>query len=153
MMKPRVFVIPLIMTVFAVVVIVLSLQLDKSPPMIVGDSMQPRAFPIFLMVLLLILTGLLLMQFIRNEPKSIPLEPLTTWGSIALMVVFYVVTKYVDMFIAVAVVMFFMGLLWGSRWWVALITAIVTPASIFLLFDTVLRIRFPRGLFTNWWYS
>jgi len=44
--------------------------------------------------------------------------------------------------------------LWGERrWLVAVLLAIVTPLSIFLVFDSVLKIRFPRGLFTNWWYS
>jgi hypothetical protein len=42
--------------------------------MIVGHSMQPRAFPIFLMVINLILIGLLTYQFYKNPPASIPLS-------------------------------------------------------------------------------
>ncbi len=153
-MKARIFLIPVLLTVFSIVVIVLALQLDKSPPIIVGKSMQPRAFPIFLMVINLLLVVLLTLQFLRSPPEAIPLEPFATWGSMLLMVLFYLITTYVDMFIAIAVVVFLMCFLWGERrWWVALLTAVVTPASIFLLFDSVLRIRFPRGLFTNWWYS
>ena len=154
MTNVRIYVVPLIIAVFSVVVIVLALQLDKSPPMIVGDSMQPRSFPIFLMVLNLILTCVLVMQFRRSSPVAIPLEPIATWGSIALFGVFYVLTVTVDMFIAIAVVMLLMCWLWGERrWLIALLLAIVTPLTILLLFDSVLRIRFPRGLFTNWWYS
>jgi len=150
----RVYAVPVIIAVFSVVVILLALQLDKSPPMIVGDSMQPRSFPIFLMVLNLVLVGFLVLQFRKNPPAAIPLEPIPTWGSIALFGVFYVITVTVDMFIAIAVVMLLMCWLWGERrWLVALLLAIVTPVSIFLLFDSVLKIRFPRGLFTNWWYS
>lgn len=116
--------------------------------------MQPRSFPIFLMVLNLVLAGLLVLQFRKNPPASIPLEPISTWGSIALFGVFYGVTVTVDMFIAIAVVMLLMCWLWGERrWLVAVLLAVVTPLTIFLLFDSVLRIRFPRGLFTNWWYS
>lgn len=153
-MNSRIYAIPLLITVFAVVVIVLSLQLDESPPMIVGDSMQPRAFPIFLMILTLVLVGLLVMQNRKTPPAAIELEPFATWGSIALMAVFYGLTKYVDFFIAIAAVICGLSLLWGERrWWVVLLTTFVTPAAIFLLFDQVLRIRFPRGLFTNWWYS
>lgn len=154
MSKARLYAVPLIIALFSVVVIVLALQLKKSPPMIVGDSMQPRSFPIFLMVLNLILTGILVLQFRKNPPAEIPLEPITTWGSIALFALFYVVTVTVDMFIAIAVVMLLMCWLWGERrWLIALLLAIVTPLTIFLVFDSVLKIRFPRGLFTNWWYS
>ena len=153
-MNARVVAIPIIIAIFSCIIIVLSFGLKKSPPMIVGDSMQPRAFPIFLMLLNLGLCALLFFQFRRSPPKSVPLEPLTTWGSMALMVLFYFLATYVDMFIALAVVVFCMCILWGERrWWVVLATAILTPSLLFLLFDTVLRIRFPRGLFTNWWYS
>lgn len=154
MQSLRIYLIPILIAVFSVVVIFLSLQLDESPPMIVGDSMQPRAFPIFLMVLNLVLVGFLVFQNRSQPPEPIKLEPFATWSSIALMVVFYFVTRYVDFFIAIAVVIFGMCLIWGERrWWVVLLTTLVTPAAIFLLFDEVLRIRFPRGLFTNWWYS
>ena len=154
MTNVRTYAIPLIIALFSIVVIVLALQLDKSPPMIVGDSMQPRSFPIFLMLLNLTLVAVLVLQFRKNPPASIPLEPLPTWGSIALFAVFYVLTVTIDMFIAIAVVMLLMSWLWGERrWLVALLLAIVTPLTIFLVFDSVLKIRFPRGLFTNWWYS
>ncbi len=62
-MKTSDWIVPGVITVFSCVVIYLSLQLDLSPPMIVGHSMQPRAFPIFLMVINLILIGLLTYQF------------------------------------------------------------------------------------------
>lgn len=154
MQSLRIYLIPLLITIFAIVIIILSLQLDLSPPMIVGDSMQPRAFPIFLMILMLVLAAFLVVHNRGTPPAPIPLEPFATWGSISLMLVFYFVTRYVDFFIAIAAVIFGLCLLWGERrWWVVLLTTLVTPAAIFLLFDQVLRIRFPRGLFTNWWYS
>lgn len=153
-MNARVIAIPLIIAVFSCIVIALALNLDKSPPMIVGDSMQPRAFPIFLMILNLLLTALLFLQFKRSPPEAVPLEPLPTWGTILLMVLFYFLATYVDLFIALAVIVLLMSVLWGERrWWMALALAVLTPSLLFLLFDTVLRIRFPRGLFTNWWYS
>ena len=136
------------------VVIYLSLQLDLSPPMIVGHSMQPRAFPIFLMVINLILIGLLTYQFYKNPPASIPLEPFHTWGTIILLIVFYGLTVAADFFLAIAVVMFLMCILWGEkRIPVALSTALVTPFLIFVLFDQVLMIRFPRGIILDWYYG
>lgn len=72
----------------------------------------------------------------------------------ALFGLFYLLTVYVDMLIAMAVAVFLMALLWGERRLpVALAVALVSPFAIFILFDLVLRVRFPRGLFTNWYYG
>ena len=147
-------VIPGIVTVFSLAVIWASLQLDLSPPMIVGDSLQPRVFPILLMVINLILATLLAVQYRATPPKKMQREGLQTWGTIALFVVFYPLTVYLDMLIAIATVMFAMCLLWGERRiYVAGAVALVTPAAIFFLFDMVLRVRFPRGLLTNLYYG
>ena len=152
--KARLLVVPAVIAAFSVAVIWASLQLDLSPPMIVGESMQPRAFPIFLMAVNLLLVGVLVGQIAREPPKPVPLEPVATWGSIALMPLFYVLTVWLDMFIGIAAVMFGLCLLWGERRIaVAGSLALVTPISIFLLFDTVLRVRFPRGVLTNWYYG
>jgi len=150
----RFLTIPGVIAAFSVAVIWAALQLELSPAMIVGESMQPRAFPILLMVLNLVLAGLLAFQYRSEPPKKIRQEGLHAWGSIALFVVFYLLTVYIDMMIAISVVMFAMCLLWGERRiHVAALVALVTPAAVFLLFDLVLRVRFPRGLFTNWYYG
>lgn len=153
-MTIRTYSVPALVGLFSIIIIFLALNLDTSPPMIVGDSMQPRVFPIFLMVLNLILTVMLFLQYKKSPPQPLESERIATWGTILLMIPFYLLTTYVDLFIAISVVVFAMSLLWGEkRIWVALITAVATPALLFLLFDSVLRIRFPRGVFTNWWYS
>lgn len=150
----RILVIPGVIAAFSFAVIWASLQLELSPPMIVGDSLQPRVFPILLMVVNLVLAALLAIQYRAKPPKKIQRESLQTWGSIVLFVIFYPLTVYLDMLIAIAVVMFAMCLLWGERRvYVAGAVALITPAAIFFLFDKVLRIRFPRGLFTNWYYG
>lgn len=153
-MRAGKYIVPGIIAAFSVAVIWASLQLDVSPPMIVGESMQPRAFPIFLMIVNLALVAVLIVQIRRAPPKPIPLESFPTWGSIVLLVVFYLLTTYLDMFIGIAVVMFLMCMLWGERRIiVAGATALLTPIVIFLLFDKVLQVRFPRGLLTNWYYG
>ncbi len=152
-MSPRHYIVPAIIAVCSVAVILVALQLDESPPMIVGESMQPRAWPIFLMVINLILVAVLVLQLRKNTPDTVSLEPFATWGSMALMILFYALTTWVDMFVGIAVVMFGMSLLWGGRIWVSALTAILTPLLVFLLFDLVLQIRFPRGLLTNWYYG
>ena len=150
----RFLIIPGVIAAFSIAVICVAIQLDLSPPMIVGDSMQPRVFPILLMVINLILAALLASQYRKQSPGNVQLEGSQTWGSIVLFVIFFLITVYVDMMIGIAVVMFAMCLLWGERRiLVAGTLALATPVSIFFLFDLVLRVRFPRGLFTNWYYG
>ncbi len=153
-MTARLLIIPGIIAAFSLAVIWASLQLELSPEMIVGDSMQPRAFPIFLMVINLVLLLIFAVQLQKQRPERVPLEPFPTWGSLALLGVFYLLTVSLDMFIGIAVVMFLMCLLWGERRiYVAATVALVTPIAIFLLFDFVLKVRFPRGILMNWYYG
>ena len=150
----RYLIIPSVIVLFSVVFIWAALLLDESPPMIVGDSLQPRVFPILLMAINLFLAVLLALQYRRKGINSIPRGGLQTWGSVDLFAVFYPLSVYVDMMIAIAVVMFAMCYLWGERRLsVAGVIAVGTPTAIFFLFDLVLRVRFPRGLLTNWYYG
>ena len=154
-MKKKLYIIPLFLTLFSFAVIYLSLQLDTSPEMIVGDSMQARSFPIFLMVINLLLVAILSLQFYKTYPKEVELEKFPTWSSMLLFLIFYIIIFISgDMFVAIPIVMFLMGLTWGQKKvWVSLTNAIVTPLSIFLLFDYVLQVRFPRGWLTNIYYG
>ena len=153
-MTNKFYTIPLFLTIFSIIIIGISLQLDTSPEMIVGDSMQARSFPIFLMILNLILISVLTFQYKKNNPDPIKLEKFPTWGSMGLFFIFYLLTVYTDMFIGIFVVMLLMGLLWGEkRIWVSFLTATLTPLLIFLLFDFVLKIRFPRGILMNMYYG
>ena len=153
-MQKKLYITPLFLTLFSIAIILISLQLDTSPEMIVGDSMQARSFPIFLMVINLILISVLFLQFFRNYPEKIKLEIFTNWFSMFLFLLFYFLTITTDMFIGITVCMFLMGYTWGEkRMWVNLSNAIITPGLIFILFDYVLRIRFPRGILTNIYYG
>ena len=153
-MTNKFYTIPLFLTIFSIIIIGISLQLDTSPEMIVGDSMQARSFPIFLMVLNLVLIAVLTFQYKTNNPEPIKLEKFPTWGSMGLFLIFYLLTVYTDMFIGIFVVIFLMSILWGERRiWVAFLTATITPGLVFLLFDYVLKIRFPRGILMNLYYG
>ena len=152
-MQKKLYATPIFLALFSIAIILISLQLDISPEMIVGDSMQARSFPIFLMAINLILISVLFLQFFKNYPEKIELEIFTTWFSMFLFLLFYFLTITTDMFIGITVCMFLMGYTWGEkRLWVNLCNAVITPGLIFLLFDSVLKIRFPRGLLTNMYY-
>ncbi|MEO0799351.1 MAG: tripartite tricarboxylate transporter TctB family protein [Pseudomonadota bacterium] len=155
--RPRTFsdwLVPAVIFAFCAAVIAVALNLDTAPPIIVGDAMQPRSFPIFLMVLIAILNAVLIYQLASGSRMPHPRQAPQTWLSMLLMAAFYVITTYIDMFIALMVVMFVMCIVWGERrYWLAALTAIVTPISVFFLFDLVLKVRFPRGVLTELYYG
>ena len=111
----RPLVIPAIIALFSVVIIYLALQLRVSPPLIVGASMQPRSFPIFLMVINLLLVVIMVWQNLKNPPAPVKMEGPTTWISIGLFALFYLLTVYADFFIAIAAVFFLLSVSWGER--------------------------------------
>jgi len=146
--------IPAIIFAFCGVVTYFALQLDTAPAIVIGEAMQPRSFTMFLMALIAVLNVVLIYQILKGNPMPQVSQPSQTWISMALMLVFYALTTYVDMFAALIVVIFTMCVVWGERrLWLAALVALITPASIFLLFDLVLKIRFPRGILTNLYYG
>ena len=151
---PMEYIVPGVLLVFCAVVAYLCTTFDIAPPIVVGEAMQPRSFPLFLMVLIAIFTIVLIWQIIADPPGPRERQLPQTWVTIALLGVFYVLATYADLFIALAVVICLMAFVWGERraWLIGLVS-LATPLSIFFFFDLVLKVRFPRGLLTNWYYG
>ena len=131
-----------------------TLQLDTAPAIVIGEAMQPRSFPIFLTALIALLNALLVYQLVNGSRMPRLRQSPQTWITMLLMIVFYGLTTYVDMFVGLIVVIFVMSLAWGERlYWLVTLVAEVTPANVFFLFDLVLKIRFPRGVLTGLYYG
>jgi putative tricarboxylic transport membrane protein len=93
-MRVSKYLLPGIIAALSCVVIGASLQLDTSPPMIVGKAMQPRAYPIFLMLLNLLLVAALTLQLHKAPADPPPAESYHTWGTLLLLVLFYPLTVW-----------------------------------------------------------
>ncbi|MEM9360144.1 MAG: tripartite tricarboxylate transporter TctB family protein [Pseudomonadota bacterium] len=146
--------VPLVIFAFCGVVTYFALNLDTAPAIVIGEAMQPRSFPIFLMGLIALLNAVLIYQLVSGSRMPHPRQMPQTWVTMLLMIVFYGLTTYVDMFVGLMVVIFVMSLVWGERrYWLAAMVAVVTPVTIFFLFDLVLKIRFPRGILTELYYG
>jgi len=153
-MRLKYFILPISIIILSSVIIVIALNLEEAAPIIVGDGLQPRVFPIFLMTLNIFLALIMIWQFFKSPPKSSIAERFPTIGSILLFGLFYILASYIDLFIGIATVIFLMSRLWGNKRILSnLALAVITPLTIFLLFDLVLKIRFPRGLLTDWYYG
>ena len=148
------YVVPAVIFVFCGVVSWICTSFEEALPIIVGHSMQPRVFPIFLMALIAVLNIFLIFQILAKPVSRRRWEPSQTLISALLMGVFYLLTEYVDIMLALIVTMFTLCVVWGEkRLWVAALVSVGTTALIFFAFDLVLEVRFPRGLFTDWYYG
>lgn len=148
------YAVPAVIFLFCGVVSYISTTFEEALPIIVGHSMQPRVFPIFLMAVIAVLNLGLIAQIVAKPFKRRAKEPPQTWASVVLMGVFYFMAEHVDIILGLMVVMFAMCVIWGERrLWVAAILAVGTTAIIFFSFDLLLEVRFPRGILTDWYYG
>ncbi len=143
------YAVPCGIIIFCLVAYWLSTQFDRVPPIFVR-GMQPSDFP---QLILMLIIALSVCVMIFDRPVTRDPIPLKVWISIALFVVFTLAAQ-VDLFLGLGVFAGALAWLWGERriWGVGLV-AIVSPVAVFLLFDQVFNIRFPRGLLTNHWYG
>lgn len=127
----------------------LSTQFERVPP-ILKRGIQPSDFP-QLVIGLIVLLAIVLMLTDRSDPPK-PLSG-SVWKTMALLIGFMLVAE-VDIFIGLSVFAGALTVLWGERRPVMIaLVAVVVPVAVFLLFDGVFEIRFPRGLLTNLWYG
>jgi multisubunit Na+/H+ antiporter MnhB subunit len=124
-------------------------EFDRMPP-ILKRGIQPSDFPQLIAGLIIVLT---LLMMVLDPVRVAERVGNRTWVSMALMGVFAFATL-VDFFLALAIFSVGLALLWGERRASALaLVGLVMPSAVFLLFDLVFRIRFPRGLLTSLWYG
>lgn len=134
---------------FCAVAIWLSLSFERMPP-ILKRGVQPADFPQIVCTGIILLT--LLMMWL--DPIKIT-EPLgsKTFGTVLLMTAFVALCQ-VDLFLGLAVFAGALSFYWGERRIkLLMLVVIVVPVCVFVLFDQIFEIRFPRGVLTNLWYG
>jgi putative tricarboxylic transport membrane protein len=122
----------------------------KTMPPILKRGIQPSDFPQLLLALLIVLTFFMVWKDpirIKDQMRN------STWGTIVLFGVFAALTS-IDLFLALAIFAAALAAFWGERRPAVLaFVGLVIPVAIFLVFDQLFEIRFPRGLLTNLWYG
>ncbi|MEM8569662.1 MAG: tripartite tricarboxylate transporter TctB family protein [Pseudomonadota bacterium] len=127
----------------------LTTQFDRVPPILLR-GMQPSDFP---QMILLLIAALSILVMLFDEPIEHAPIGLNVWTSLGLFAVFALVAQ-IDLFLGLSVFAGALAWAWGERRLLRIgLVTFVSPALIFFLFDTVFRIRFPRGLLTNLWYG
>ncbi|MEJ6393910.1 tripartite tricarboxylate transporter TctB family protein [Gymnodinialimonas sp. 2305UL16-5] len=137
-------------------------QFDRVPPILLR-GMQPADFPQLVLWLIVGLSVILLIQAWRNGPAAPKAEngsedlaqamSPSVWKTMGLFLVFAALAP-VDLFLGLGAFALCLAALWGERRiWALMLVALISPALVFLLFDQVFEVRFPRGLLTNFWYG
>ena len=127
----------------------ISTTFDRMPP-ILKRGIQPADFPQLILILMLVLT--VTMTWLDPIKVDKRLDSKTV-GSLVLLGVFGGLT-FIDLFMALGTVAALLAMFWGERrWHVVVGIGLMMPTLIFLLFDQVFEIRFPRGVLTNLWYG
>ena len=151
--KPRTnisrYAVPAGIIVFCVWAYWLSTQFERVPP-ILKRGMQPEDFPQLVIGLIIMLSVYLIF---RDDSKA-P-EPLTRMVqmTIGLLIGFLLIAE-IDLFLGLGLFAVSLTALWGERRaWALVLVGIIAPVAVFVLFDGIFEVRFPRGLLTNLWYG
>jgi len=68
--------------------------------------------------------------------------------------IFVIVSKTLDFFLAISLLSVFVSYYWGERRILYLIlVSVIFPIIVFIFFETILGLRFPPGIITNIYYQ
>ena len=126
---------------------------DIVPP-ILNRGIQPATFP---KGLLLLIIGLTLIVFYLSIKKPWKIEkklPKTFFLTLFSFILFVIVSKTLDFFLAISLLSIFVSYCWGERrLFYLILVSIIFPIIVFIFFETILGLRFPPGIITNIYYQ
>ena len=135
------------------ILLISTFTFDIVPP-ILNRGIQPATFP---KGLLLLIIGLTLIVFYLSIKKPWKIEkklPKTFFLTLLSFILFVVISKTLDFFLAISFLSIFVSYCWGERRLLYLIlVSIIFPIIVFIFFETILGLRFPPGIITNIYYQ
>ena len=137
----------------SIVLLITTFTFDIVPP-ILNRGIQPATFPKALLVLIIVMT-LLIYYLATKKPWKVQKElPKSFFLTLLSFVIFLIISKTLDFFLAISVLSIFVSYYWGEkRIFYLLLVGIIFPAIVFVFFETILGLRFPPGIITNIYYS
>jgi hypothetical protein len=139
----------------AIVIVIVSVILFwitttfEEVPEIVAQGIQPDLFPQIIISLIVFLAIVMAYQGRAKNKTAKSIKPMATYTAIFVLL-FAVSIHWIGSVPAMIFACVALPLLWGERRYVGiLIFAILFPIGVYLLFTKALDIRFPLGIFTN----
>ena len=137
----------------SIILLISTFSFDIVPP-ILNRGIQPATFPKGLLVLIITLTSIVYYLSIKNPWEIKKKLPKSFFLTIISFVLFVVVSKTLDFFLAISFLSIFVSYYWGERRILYLIlVSIIFPIIVFIFFETILGLRFPPGIITNIYYQ
>ena len=141
-----------IIIVVSTILLISTFSFDTVPP-ILNRGIQPATFPKGLLVLIITLTSFIYFLSFKNPWNKEKKLPKTFFLTILSFVIFIVISKTLDFFLAIAVLSVFVSYSWGERRiFYLLLVSIIFPFVVFVFFEMILGLRFPPGIITNLYY-
>ena len=141
-----------IIIVVSTILLLQTFSFDIVPP-ILNRGIQPATFPKALLVLIIILTSLTYYLSTKNPWKIEKKLPKAFFITLFNFILFIIVSKYLDFFLAISILSIFVSYYWGERRILyLLLVSIIFPTIVFIFFETILGLRFPAGIITNLYY-
>lgn len=136
-----------VILLFCAVAYGITVTFEEVPAML-SQGIQPAVFPRLMIIVIALLAVVVIVQARRRKMTEHRPLPLVVYGTVGLLIAFVAAIEWLGTVIAIALFSIALPLLWGERRYGWLIVfAILFPAGIFILFTTVLEVRFPLGVF------
>ena len=147
------FRVSLIIILISLALLITTFTFDIVPP-ILNRGIQPATFPKALLVLIIIMTLLIYYLATKNPWKVQKKLPKSFFLTLLSFLIFVVVSKTLDFFLAISALSIFVSYYWGEKRLIyLLLVGIIFPIIVFIFFETILGLRFPPGILTNIYYS
>ena len=142
----------LVIIFISLILLVSTFSFDIVPP-ILNRGIQPATFPKGLLILIILLTSLIYYLSFKKPWKIEKKLPTSFFITLFNFVLFVIISKFLDFFLAISVLSLFVSYYWGERRVLYLImVSIIFPIIVFIFFETILGLRFPAGIITNLYY-
>ena len=137
----------------SIILLISTFTFDIVPP-ILNRGIQPATFPKGLLLLIISLT-LVVFYLSINKPWKIEKKlPKTFFLTLLSFILFVIVSKTLDFFLAISLLSIFVSYCWGERrLFYLILVSIIFPIIVFIFFETILGLRFPPGIITNIYYQ
>ena len=147
------FKVSFIIVFVSIILLITTFTFDIVPP-ILNRGIQPATFPKALLVLIISLTAIIYYLSIKKPWKVEKKLPKEFFLTLFTFILFIVISKTLDFFLAIAALSFIVSYYWGEkRIFYLLLVSIIFPLIVFIFFETILGLRFPPGIITNIYYN
>ena len=135
------FKVSFIIIFISTILLITTFSFDIVPP-ILNRGIQPATFPEALLVLIISLTFVVYFLSTKKPWKVEKKLPKTFYLTLTGFLLFVLISKTLDFFLAISILSIFVSYCWGERRvFYLLLVSIIFPIIVFIFFETILGLR------------